>query len=134
VRASRQGDVISRPARAVILGALLAALPCGVAAQRDACDPSELEVRSLSFRGNRAFTDGQLAAIIELTASPALRRVVGGTRGCGNPALVAIDRARLIIYYRRRGYPDVHVDTTVARSGRVMDLRFGITEGALTRI
>ncbi|MES3034491.1 MAG: BamA/TamA family outer membrane protein [Gemmatimonadota bacterium] len=115
------------------------ATPQAVQAQRDACDPAELEVRSLAFAGNRAFTDGQLAGVIALTASEVLSRLalIGGVFGetrCGNPGLVAIDRARLVIYYRRRGFPDVQVDTVVQRSGRTMDLRFDIREGRVTTI
>ena len=113
--------------------------PLVVQAQRDACDPAELDVRSLTFSGNRAFTDGQLAGTIALTASDVQRRlaVIGGVFGvrrCGNPALVAIDRARLVIYYRRRGFPDVQVDTVVRRAARVMDLRFDVREGRVTTI
>ena len=121
---------------AVCLGLVV---PLGLQAQRDACDPAELEVRSLAFIGNRAFSNGQLAAVIALTASDVSRRllVIGGVFGvrrCGNPGLVAIDRARLVIYYRRRGYPDVQVDTVVQRAARMMDLRFVIREGRVTTI
>jgi outer membrane protein assembly factor BamA len=103
-------------------------------APRDACDPAELEVRSLDFAGNRAFSNGQLASVIALTASKFTRRLLLSKPSCGNPALVAIDRARLVIYYRRRGYPDVQIDTTVQRVRRVMDLRFTIREGGVTTI
>ena len=127
---------------AVCLGLLAPSLASAqrlVRAQRDACDPAELEVRSLTFDGNTAFTDGQLAGVISLTASDVSRRLaligfVFGVRRCGNPGLVAIDRARLVIYYRRRGYPDVQVDTVVRRVESVMDLRFVIREGRLTPI
>lgn len=128
-----------RPCLRLVAVCLALLTPTVVAAQRQTCDPSELEVRSLSFAGNRAFANGQLSAVIALTASEVLSRValIGGVFGetrCGNPALVAIDRARLVIYYRRRGFPDVQVDTTVQRSGRVMDLRFTIREGRVTTI
>jgi outer membrane protein assembly factor BamA len=115
-------------------------VPCAVQAQRDACDPAELEVRSVVFSGNRAFTNSQLAGVIAITASDASRRlgllggVFGGVRRCGNPALVAIDRARLVIYFRRRGFPDVQVDTVVQRDARTMDLKFVIREGRATTI
>ncbi len=115
------------------------AVPMVAHAQRDACDPAELEVRSLTFTGNRSFSGGQLAGVISLTASDVSRRValiggVFGVRRCGNPGLVAIDRARLVIYYRRRGFPDVQVDTVVQRDARVMDLRFVVSEGRVTTI
>ena len=118
---------------------LAIAVPVAVQAQRDACDPAELEVRSLRFTGNRAFGNGQLASVIALTASDPSRRVaviggVFGVRRCGNPGLVAIDRARLVIYYRRRGFADVQVDTAVQRARRSMDLRFVVKEGRVTTI
>ena len=97
-------------------------------------------MRSLGFSGNSAFSDGQLAGVIALTASDASRRfgliagVFGGVRRCGNPGLVAIDRARLVIYYRRRGFPDAQVDTVVQRSPRVMEVQFVIREGRATTI
>jgi len=114
-------------------------VPVVANAQRDACDPAELEVRSLTFTGNRSFADGQLAGVIALTASDVSRRValiggVFGVRRCGNPGLVAIDRARLVIYYRRRGFPDAQVDTVVQRDARTMDLRFVVSEGRVTTI
>lgn len=122
---------------ALCIGAIVT--PHVVHAQRDACDPAELEVRSLTFQGNRAFTGGQLAGVIALTASDVSRRlaVIGGVFGvrrCGNPGLVAIDRARLVIYYRRRGYPDVQIDTVVQRDRRTMGLRFVVREGRATTI
>jgi outer membrane protein assembly factor BamA len=114
-------------------------VPRAAEAQRDACDAAELEVRSLMFTGNRAFTNSQLARVIQLTASAKARRValIGsalGTRGCGAESLIAIDRARLVIYYRRRGFPDVVVDTNVQRTARTMAVRFAIAEGRATTI
>ncbi len=109
-------------------------------AQRDVCDPAELQVRSLVFSGNRAFSSTQLAGVIALTASDASRRLVligdvlRGVIRCGNPALVAIDRARLVIYYRHRGFPDVRVDTLVQRAVSTMDVKFMILEGRATTI
>lgn len=110
-----------------------------LAAQRDQCDASELEVRAIEFRGNQAVADGQLASVIALTASDVARRIpaigsVFGVRRCGSPALVAIDRARLVLYYRRRGYPDVAVDTAVTREPRAMSIRFDIREGRPIRV
>ncbi len=127
---------IRRPLRFVGV-ALCLGLPTLTQAQR--CDPAELEVRSLKFSGNRAFSSSQLASVISLTASDLSQqlpviRVVFGVRRCGNPGLVAIDRARLVIYYRRRGYPDVAVYTTVQRAATTMDLRFVVSEGRVTSI
>jgi hypothetical protein len=53
----------------VVAACVSVAVPCAVQAQRDACDPAELEVRSVVFSGNRAFTNSQLAGVIAITAS-----------------------------------------------------------------
>ncbi len=126
---------------AVCLGmGAVVSTPAVLYAQRDACDPAELEVRSLAFSGNRAFSNSQLTAVIALTPSDVSRRlpVIGwglrGVRRCSNPEVVAIDRARLVIYYRRRGYPDVQVDTVVQRTPRAMDVRYVVREGRATTI
>ncbi|MCU0627602.1 MAG: hypothetical protein MUF21_14125, partial [Gemmatimonadaceae bacterium] len=126
----RPGDV---HARLVALACAFAIGATPLVAQRDACDIGELEVRSIEFRGNRALADGQLTSVIALTASDVARRIPGVGR-CGSPSLVAIDRARLVLFYRRRGFPDVQVDTAVFRDARAMSLRFDIREGRATRI
>jgi outer membrane protein insertion porin family len=128
-----------RRSRRVVAVCLVLAAPAGVQAQNDACDPAELEVRSLVFSGNRALTSGQLSSVIKLTKSDVQSRLalIGGFFGetrCGNPGLIAIDRARLVIFYRRRGYPDVQVDTIVRRAERTMELQFVIREGRATTI
>lgn len=115
------------------------AVPMAMQAQRTACDPAELEVRSLAFSGNHTFTNSQLASVIKLTQSDVQSRLalIGGVLGetrCGNPELIAIDRARLVIYYRRRGFPDVQVDTLVRREARTMEMEFVIREGRATTI
>ena len=128
-----------RHSRRIVAVCLALASPVVVRAQGAACDPAELEVRSLVFSGNRALTNGQLASVIKLTKSDVQSRLalIGGVLGetrCGNPGLIAIDRARLVIYYRRRGYPDVQVDTLVRRAARTMELQFVIREGRATTI
>jgi len=65
--------------------ALLAAAGSRPAGAQDlACDPGDREVHSLSFVGNHAFTDDQLALRIVTTASTWSRRHlrVIGTRRC----------------------------------------------------
>lgn len=125
--------------RAVVLAVAGSLAAARAEAQRDQCDAAELEVRAIEFRGNASVADGQLASVIALTASDVSRRIpalgsVFGVRRCGSPALVAIDRARLVLYYRRRGFPDAAVDTAVTREGRTMSVRFAIREGRPIRV
>jgi outer membrane protein insertion porin family/translocation and assembly module TamA len=97
-------------------------------------------VRSLEFSGNRAFSDAELANAVVATPSNYFQRVWGlrrlfGTRRCIERSELILDRARLVVYYRKRGYPDVAVDTAVrdAGSGKI-DLTFRIAEGQPTTI
>jgi outer membrane protein assembly complex protein YaeT len=134
-----EAHLLRRRLRFVAVWLGLSAAPVAIYAQGAACDPAELEVRTLAFVGNKAFPSGQLAGVIALTASDVQRRlavirIVFGERRCGSPELVAVDRARLVIYYRRRGFPDVAVDTVVQRAQGVMDVRFVIREGRPTTI
>src|SRR5262245_35548887 len=59
----------------------------GVAGGDIFCDPGDLEVRSLSFQGNHAFTDDELAQRIVTTSSSWARRhlKVFGAKRCIDP-------------------------------------------------
>jgi outer membrane protein insertion porin family/translocation and assembly module TamA len=97
------------------------------------CDRGDLEVMRLEFDGNRAFSDAELAARIVTTPSAWARRylhVPFTVKHCLDRAELPNDRARLIIFYRRRGYPRVTVDTAVKllAPGNV-EVRFTINEG-----
>jgi outer membrane protein insertion porin family/translocation and assembly module TamA len=124
---------------AVAFGAALsAATPAR--AQEVNCDPGDVEVRSLSFEGNHAFSDAELASAIVVTPSNRLQRVWGlrslfGVRRCIARNEIVLDRARLVIYYRKRGYADVAVDTAVRDAGKNrVDVTFDIVEGRPTTI
>ncbi|HKG91570.1 MAG TPA: BamA/TamA family outer membrane protein [Gemmatimonadaceae bacterium] len=104
------------------------------AAAQDAagCEHGEPEVRAVRFEGNRAFSDAQLSAAVYVTASGFGRRylrVIGAQR-CLDRERFPLDRAALIVYYRRKGYPDVAVDTAVRDlGGNRVDITFRIREG-----
>src|SRR6186713_434987 len=115
-----------------MLCALLAA-PAQLLAQSATCVPGAPEVREVSFSGNASVSAGVLENAIETRASSGMRRItkVFGTREClVNGALVR-DVARLMLYYRRLGFPRVAVDTLLGRpdSGAI-NVKFVIREGA----
>lgn len=74
----------------------------------------------MSFSGNDAIRTSALESVIETTRSSLLRRVtrVVGTRRCLTQGALLRDVARLMLFYRRKGYPRVTVDTTVERGGK----------------
>jgi outer membrane protein assembly factor BamA len=102
-------------------------------AQDTNCDRGDLEVMRLEFDGNRAFSDAELATRIATTPSAWARRYLYlpfTVKHCLDRTELPNDRARLIIFYRRRGYPKVTVDTVVKllAPGNV-EVRFTINEG-----
>jgi outer membrane protein insertion porin family/translocation and assembly module TamA len=108
-----------------------------VSAQDTSCETGEKEVRALKFSGNTAFTDAELSRIIVTTPSPFARTVLHlplSVRRCLNPTELPKDRARLVIFYRRRGYPDATVDTAVTASGGGVEVKFVIHEGLPTKL
>lgn len=136
--------VVARGARGALAlvasAVLLVASPVARAlgAQEVACDPGDVEVRGLEFVGNHAFGDAQLGAVVVATPSSSAYRYRAlryppftwfGQRRCIQPNEVVLDRARLIIFYRNHGYPDVTVDTLVRHEDDAVRLRFAIAEG-----
>ena len=134
---ARARSIAGALAALVVLGA---AGPATAAAQEVSCDPGDVEVRSLEFNGNRAFSDAELANAVVVTPSNRFQRVWGlrglfGTRRCIARNEVILDRARLIIYYRKRGYAEVVVDTALRDAGKNrVDVAFDIREGRPTII
>jgi len=118
--------------------ALLAAAGSRPAGAQDlACDPGDREVHSLSFVGNHAFTDDQLALRIVTTASTWSRRHlrVIGTRRCLDSDELFKDKYRLQLLYRQAGYYNTKVDTLVTPvSQGEVDVSFLIEEGQPVRI
>lgn len=116
---------------------LILAGACGVASpaqgQDLGCEPGDVEVRGLDFIGNRAFTSAELANVIVTTPSSFGRRMFNlpfSPRRCLVPGALANDRLRLLIFYRKRGFPRVTVDTASLAAGRNgVRVHFLIREG-----
>jgi outer membrane protein insertion porin family/translocation and assembly module TamA len=87
----------------------------------------------LVFEGNKSFSDAELAKTIVTTPSAWARRYLYlpfTVKHCLDRTELPNDRARLIIFYRRRGYPRVTVDTAVKSLGKgAVEVRFKINEG-----
>ena len=102
-------------------------------AQDISCDRGDLEVLRLEFDGNTAFSDADLAKTIVNTPSAWARRYLHlpfTVKHCLDRLELPNDRARLVIFYRRRGYPRVTVDTVVKElAPGAVELRFKINEG-----
>jgi outer membrane protein insertion porin family/translocation and assembly module TamA len=112
--------------------ALLSAPAAGAHAQETRCERGDVEVRSLSFTGNAAFTDAELEAGIVTTPSSWARRTLRiiGTRRCLDPRAFQDDVLRLTIFYRNQGFVNATVDTVVTSLGRArVAVRFVVTEG-----
>lgn len=110
-----------RPSGARWVAALVAAL-CIAGGQRAGaqglggeCEPGEREVRALAFRGNTVFRDADLVPRVATTASDLVRRTLRafGTRRCLDSDELRLDVGRLRLLYRRHGYYQTRVDTTV---------------------
>lgn len=113
--------------------AIMVATPA--AAQDQTCERGDREVRALRFSGNREFPAIQLAATIATLPSSFAGLPVVGERRCLDPIEFARDVQRLATLYRRRGFPDVKVDTVVTtRRPGVIDITFTIVEGEPMRV
>ena len=120
---------------------LLSAAVCGVLtaspllAQDLSCERGDREVRSLRFAGNREYPASVLATTVATLPSTLAAVPVIGTRRCLDPVEFARDVRRIETLYRRRGYPDVRVDTIVqAVRPLVIDITFRIVEGEPMRV
>jgi outer membrane protein assembly factor BamA len=119
--------------------ALLFVIAARTASAQDVnCDRGDLEVRGLKFTGNTAFTSAELAKIIVTTPSAWARRYLHlpfTVRRCLDRAELLKDRARLVVFYRKRGFPSVAVDTAVRNVGPGgVEVQFMIREGIPTRL
>lgn len=120
----------------------LALAPVLLRAQDVKCDRGDVEVRSLSFEGNSTFSDAQLAQLINTTATGWARARLGpvlgglfGRKRCLDRQDFPLDRVRLIVFYRNKGFDRVAVDTTVASVEKdAVAVTFTIREGPPIRI
>jgi outer membrane protein insertion porin family/translocation and assembly module TamA len=130
IRCGRQGG------GALALAILLVAAGSRVARAQDlSCGAGDVEVMRLAFQGNSAFPTSELSDGIATAPSSFLRRTLGflGARRCLDHHLLALDRARLMVFYRNHGYAAVTVDTIVTPMGKgKVGVRFSIREGAPT--
>jgi outer membrane protein assembly factor BamA len=112
---------------------LVAVLPLSAGAQDIECQRGDLEVMRLEFEGNRAFSDAELAKTIVTTPSAWARRYLHlpfTVKHCLDRNEFPNDRARLVIFYRRRGYPKATVDTAVKElAPGAVAVTFKINEG-----
>jgi outer membrane protein insertion porin family/translocation and assembly module TamA len=115
-----------------VVAALAVATPATLSAQDIGCDPGDVEVERVSFEGNRAFSDAQLANGLVTTPSSWARRVfrIIGTRRCLDPLEARRDSLRLVVFYRLHGFSDVKVSTAIdsARPAAVA-VTFRVQEG-----
>ena len=119
-----------------LLAVLALLVPRSARAQDLSCGPGDREVRELRFTGNHAFPDRQLEDVVVTTPSSPLSRLrVVGTRRCLEPEEFPRDLLRLVAFYRKRGYPQVAVDTAVRETApRVVEVTFAIREGQPLRV
>ena len=112
---------------------LIFVLPICAGGQDIECERGDLEVMRLDFEGNHAFSDADLAKTIVTTPSSWARRYLHlpfTVKHCLDRSELPNDRARLIIFYRRRGYPKVTVDTAVKElAPGAVAVTFKINEG-----
>lgn len=127
---------------ALLVLLLLLGLPAAATGQA-----RDREVVALEFFGNEAFADGELASAIATRASRCRSPVFQILLLCPltNWSLVEeqafldedqlpSDLLRLRVFYRRRGYRDVSVDTVVERLNGTVRVGFRIDEGRPTLI
>jgi outer membrane protein insertion porin family/translocation and assembly module TamA len=114
---------------------LLSLASLGVArralAQTNGCEGSAPEVAKVSFEGNEAVPSATLEVTVETAPSSGTRRFTRlfGTRRCLAQGALLRDVARLMLFYRRKGYPRAVVDTAIERTPtRAVHVRFKVRE------
>lgn len=125
------------------LAAVLAALAVAVAPAVLSAQSPDREITGLEFEGNRAFPDDRLAEAI-ITAETSCKTVVlapfcwitdwgfAKDREYLDESTLPADLLRLRLFYRRRGYRAVRVDTAVTRLNGSARVAFRIEEGQPT--
>lgn len=107
-------------------------------AQDLSCGRRDVEVVGLSFVGNKAFTDAQLALRVITTPSDLFRRTLHapwGARRCLNHDELRKDVARLRTFYRGLGFYSAAVDTVVKpERASAVTVTFIIDEGPPTLV
>jgi outer membrane protein assembly factor BamA len=120
--------------RAAVAGICGLLLPLFSAAALQTQDPGRV-VRRLDFQGNQSIEDPVLAAGISTTnsswfARAFLIRLLGlGEKRYFNEEEFRRDVIRLHVLYRRSGFPNAKIDTTVVREPENVYVTFHIVEG-----
>lgn len=118
---------------AIALGCALAAPTGALLAQDFSCDRGQIEVRGLVFEGNKTFSDAELTSVIVTTPSSWGRRTFNlpfSAKRCLDAEELKNDRLRLILLYRKRGFPEVDVSIrTDSISPTKVKVRVMIWEG-----
>jgi outer membrane protein insertion porin family len=118
-----------------VAAALLFYLPALRAQAPVTGDQRELVIRQLSFKGNSAIDNTTLAAAIVTTNSSWFARAFPfRSLGLGEKRFFREeefrrDVVRLEVLYRRSGFPNAQIDTTVRREPRDVYITFRIEEG-----
>ena len=111
---------------------LMLLVPPRTLAQTTGCERSAPEVATVTFAGNEAVPSQTLAATVETAPSSGTRRFTRlfGARRCLAQGALMRDVARLMLFYRRKGYPRATVDTAVDRAAasHAVHVRFRIRE------
>jgi outer membrane protein assembly factor BamA len=121
------------------VAAVACALLCAATLQLSAQETPRV-VRQLDFEGNRAIPDEVLASAIATTnsswfARAFLIRSLGlGEKRYFDEQEFKRDVVRLVVLYRRSGYPHVEVDTLVRRTPVNVYVTFRIKEGEPIRV
>ncbi len=133
VRCDPPGQSCTRRVAWIVGVLALVAVPAG--AQDVSCERGDREVRALHFSGNVEYQSTVLVATVATVPSSFAGLPIIGERRCLDPMEFARDLQRLATLYRRRGFPDVVVDTVVRtlRPG-VIEISFRITEGEPMRV
>ena len=103
--------------RVAMAAVLIVLVPVtGVRAQGTECSAGDREIRSLEFHGQHAFSQAELALRVATKPSELVRRLIriSGVRRCLDSDELRLDVGRLRIFYRRHGYYNAKVDTTVS--------------------
>jgi outer membrane protein insertion porin family len=121
-----------------LVGVLLAVAAIVAIPLRGVAQLTQVVVHSVNFDGNHAIDPDVLAASIVTTESSAFVRspllswipFIHGDKKYFNQTDFEADSARLLVLYKRSGYPDVTVRTALKRSTDAVDVTFKITQGA----
>ena len=117
---------------ALAFAAAVLASPSSAGAQ-ESCDEegADLPLSKVEFSGNKEYADTELQDQIVNEPSSLFRRIFRffGAKRCLQPSELQGDIVRLMLYYRRHGFPQVKVDTQVTRRKDDARLTFRISEG-----